>query len=69
MEIVLQVGLQKVRAEGDNNLPLPAGHPYFDAARVTTDLLACKHTLLGHVKLMMQHIDWSCDVGAADSSF
>jgi len=35
---VLQMGSQKSWVEGDNHLPLPAGHPFFNAAQNTVGL-------------------------------
>ena len=35
LDAVLQMEPHKGRAEGDNHLPLPAGHPSFDAAQNT----------------------------------
>lgn len=51
LDAVLQMGPHEGRAEGDNYLPLPAGHPFTDVAQDTIGLLSCKHTLLAHVKL------------------
>ena len=35
LDAVLQMGPHKSGAEGDNHLPLPAGHPFFNAAQNT----------------------------------
>jgi len=44
------------RAEGHNHLPPPAGHVSFGAAQDVVGFLGCKHTLLGHVALLVnQH--------------
>ena len=40
-----------IRVEGDNHLPLPAGHPSFDAAQGTSGIQGCKCTLLAYVQL------------------
>ena len=44
MDTVLQKGLHKGTTEEDNHLPLPAGHPSFDAVRDTVDFPYCKST-------------------------
>lgn len=49
----LQMGPHKGRAEGDNHLPLPAGHPSFDTAQDTVVLLGCESSLLAHVQLFI----------------
>jgi len=38
LDAVLQMVPHKGRVEGDNNLPLPAGHPSFDAVQDTVGL-------------------------------
>jgi len=48
----------KSRAEGDNPLPLCAGHPSVDAAQDAVDLLSCKHMLLTHAQLFI-HKDFN----------
>jgi len=53
LDALLQMGPHKGRAEGDNHLPLSAGHPSCDAAQVTVDLLGCKRMLLAHVKFFI----------------
>ena len=50
---VLQVRPHKGRVERDNALPLPAGHPSFDAAQDTAGLLVSKSTLLAHIQLFI----------------
>ena len=45
------MGLRKGRIEGDNPLPLPAGHSSVDATQDAVSLLGCKHKLLAHVQL------------------
>jgi len=50
---ILQVGFHRSRAEGQNHLPRPAGHPSFDAAQDTVGLLGCRCTLLRHVELLV----------------
>jgi len=35
LDTVLQMGPYEGRVEGDNHLPVPAGHPCFDAAQDT----------------------------------
>ena len=47
------MGSHKDRVEGDNYLPLPAGHPSSDGTQNTIGLLGCKHTLLVHVKFFV----------------
>ena len=51
LDAVLQMGPHKSRVEGNNNVPLPAGHPFFNAAQNTVGLLGCKCTLLAYVQL------------------
>ena len=53
LDAVLQMGPPKGREEGDNHLPLPAGHSSFDAAQDTVHLPGCKSTLLAHVQLFV----------------
>ena len=54
--VVLQVGSQESRAEGQNPLPRPAGHTSLGAAQGTIGLLGCESTLLPHVaSLIKQH--------------
>ena len=56
LNAVLQVGSHKSRAGGENHLRRPAGHASFDAAQNTVSFLGCKHTLLGHIELLVnQH--------------
>ena len=51
-----QGGSHQSGAEGQNPLPLPAGHAAGDAAQGTVGLLGCQHTLPGHVQLFIhQH--------------
>jgi len=45
------MGPHKSRAEGDNALPLPAGHLSSDAAQDTVGLLGCESTPLAAAKL------------------
>ena len=54
LNTVLQLGSHKGRVEGENPLPLPAGHPSVDAAQDTVGLLGCKSTLLIHVQLFIR---------------
>ena len=49
----LQVGSHESGVKGQNYLPRPAGHASLDADQDTVDLLACKHTLLAHIKLFI----------------
>jgi len=52
----LQVGSHQSRAEWQNHLLQPADHTAFDVAQAMVNLLDCKHTLLGHVELLVnQH--------------
>ena len=44
------MGPHKGRIEGDNPLPVPAGHPSRDPAQDTVSLPGYKHTLLAHFK-------------------
>ena len=53
LDAVLQRGPQKSQIEGDDHLPLPAGHPLFNAAQNTIGLLGLKHTLLAHFQLLV----------------
>ena len=53
LEAVLQMVSHDGRAEGDNPLPLPAGHPSVDAAHDALGLPGCKCTLLTHVHLFI----------------
>ncbi|KAK4808881.1 hypothetical protein QYF61_007996 [Mycteria americana] len=56
VDAVLQVGSHKSGVKGQNHLPRPAGHSSFDAAQETVGFLGCKHTLPGHVELLInQH--------------
>jgi len=49
-------GSQQSGAEGQRPLPYPTGHPAGDAAQAMAGLLGCKHTLPGHVELLInQH--------------
>jgi len=49
----LQVGSHKSGAEWQNCLPCTAAHTSIDAAQDMADLLGCKHTLPGHVELLI----------------
>jgi len=42
---ILQMGLHKSRAEGDNPFPLPDGDPSFDAAQYSAGLLGWKNNI------------------------
>ena len=53
MDTELQVGPQKGRVEGNNQLPCPAGHPSFNASQDKAGLLSCKCTLLACIKLFI----------------
>ena len=53
LDAVLWMGPHESRVEGDKHLPLPAGHPFFNAAQHTVGLPGCKHTLLAHVQLLV----------------
>ena len=53
MDSVLQWGLTRV--EGDNPLPLPAGHSSVDAAQDSVGLVGGKSMLLAHVQLFIHH--------------
>ncbi|KAK4805635.1 hypothetical protein QYF61_009861 [Mycteria americana] len=56
LDTVLQVGSHQSRAEGQNQLPHPAGHASFDAAhqkKDTVGFLGCEHTLPAHVQLFI----------------
>ncbi|GAB0186614.1 mitochondrial enolase superfamily member 1 [Grus japonensis] len=56
LDTVLQVGSHQNRVEGQDHLPLPAGHASFDAAQDTVGFLGCKRTLPAHVELFInQH--------------
>lgn len=44
---------QKGKPEGDNPLPRPVGHPFFDADQGTVGFPGCKLTLLAHIKLFI----------------
>ncbi|CAN0071273.1 unnamed protein product, partial [Bubo scandiacus] len=48
------VGSHESRVEGENHLPQPAGHASLDAAQDTAGFLGCKHTLSGHVELLIK---------------
>ena len=49
------MGPHKSQVEGNNHLPLPAGHTFFffNAAQNTVGLPGCKRTLLAHVQLLV----------------
>jgi len=49
----LQVGSHQSRAEGQNPLPRPAAHAFFDAAQDMVGLLGYKWTLSAHVQLFI----------------
>ncbi|KAK4822675.1 hypothetical protein QYF61_019042 [Mycteria americana] len=66
---VLQVGSHESRVEGENHLPRPAGHASFDAAQDTVGLLGCKHTLPGHVELLINQHPWVLLLRAALNPF
>ena len=51
LDTVLQMGPHNSWVEGDNHLPLPAGHSSFNAAQNTVGLPGCKRALLAHVQL------------------
>jgi len=53
LDMVLQTGLHVGRVEGDNHLPLPAGHPSFVGAHDTVGLSGCRCALLACVKLFV----------------
>ena len=53
LDTVFQKRPHEGRVEGDNPLPLPAGHPSFYAAQDTFSCLGCKHTLLPHIQLFI----------------
>jgi len=56
LDTELQVRSHQSRAEGQNPLPCPAGHPSLDAAQDMVGLLGCECTLPGHVELLInQH--------------
>ena len=55
LDAVLQMGPQKSQVEGDNHLPLPAGHPFFNAAQNTVGFLGCKHTQLAHAQCIIYY--------------
>ncbi|XP_032300907.1 transcription factor PU.1 isoform X1 [Coturnix japonica] len=52
LDTVLQLGPHEGRAEGDNHLPGPAGHPSSDGTQDTIGLGDCKRTLLRHVSYL-----------------
>jgi len=52
LDVVLQTGLHKGRAEGDNNFPVLAGHPPSDAAQNVVGL-GWQYTPLAHVKFFI----------------
>ena len=54
LDVGLQVGPHKGRAEGDNHLPPPAAHSSLDAAQDAVGLLGCMCSLLAHVEHFMQ---------------
>jgi len=53
LDTVVQVRPHQDRAEGDNPLPLPAGHFSFDTAQDTVGLLGCRLTLLAQVQFFI----------------
>ncbi|KAK4823520.1 hypothetical protein QYF61_003029 [Mycteria americana] len=56
LDAVLQVGPHESGVEGQNHLPQPVGHASSDAAQDIVGFLGCKHTLPGHVELLInQH--------------
>ena len=50
---VLQMGPHKSQVEGDNHLPLRAGHLFLNAAQNTVGLPGRKRTMLAHVQLLV----------------
>jgi len=52
-DTVVQVGPHKSQVEGDNHLPLPVGHSFFNAAQNTVGLPGCKRVLLARVQLLV----------------
>ncbi|KAK4817094.1 hypothetical protein QYF61_027925 [Mycteria americana] len=69
LDAVLQVGSHQSRAEGQNPLPRPAGHPSFDAAWDTAGFLGCECTLLAHVQLFIHQYPQALLLRAAFSPF
>ena len=53
LDAVLQMGPHKSGAEGDNHLPLRAGHLFLNAAQNTVGLPGRKRTMLAHVQLLV----------------
>ncbi|PKU35584.1 nipped-bhypothetical protein [Limosa lapponica baueri] len=53
LDTVLQVGSHQCGVEGQNHLPLPAGHASSDAAQDAVRSLGCKWTLPAHVQLFI----------------
>jgi len=53
LDAVLQMVPHEGRIEGNDPLPLPAGHYTFDAAQEVVGFLGCKCTLLAHVKFFI----------------
>ena len=51
----LQVGSRQSGVEWQNSLLRPAGHASFDEDLDTVGLRGCERTLLGHVKLLVNH--------------
>ena len=58
----------KGKAEQENPLPFPAGHPSFDADQVTAGFLCFKSTLLAHVKLFFHQNPQSFTAGLLSMS-
>jgi len=53
LDAVLQVRPHQCRVAGQDHLPRPAGHAYFDAVQVMIGFLGCEGTLLAHVQLLI----------------
>jgi len=57
------------RAEWQNHLPRPPGHASLDAAQDMVGLLGCKHTLMGHLELLIDKHHQIVLLGAAFNPF
>ena len=53
LDTVVQQGPHESRVEGDNHLPVLAGHPSSDGTQNTIGLLGCKHTLVARIKFFI----------------
>jgi len=53
LDAVLQVGPHRGRIEGDNHLPVPAGHHSSDGTQDTIGLPSWKRALLAHIQFFI----------------